>query len=356
MARIDRLFTDMLSGHGSDLHLSEGQPPKIRRHGRLVALDHPILTAETMRGYLQEICPAEYWERFLETGDLDFAYALGTVARFRANYFKQSHGMGAVFRTIPAKIKTLDELNLPPVLKTLSLIRSGLVLVTGPTGSGKSTTLAAIIDLINATSSRHILTIEEPIEFVHPAKKSIICQREVGTDVNSFSDGLRAAGRQDCDVVLVGEMRDYETISLAVTAATMGSLVFGTLHTNTAPSTVDRIIDQFPADRQSQVRTMLSESLKGVITQVLCKKIGGGRVPSQEILLVNGAVANLIREGKTFQIPSIMQTSRGSGMQTMNDALFDLVKNKLVQPEDAMAKSLAKADLKSALKRINIDA
>ncbi|TLY42979.1 MAG: type IV pili twitching motility protein PilT, partial [Nitrospirae bacterium] len=227
MARIDRLFTDMLSGHGSDLHLSEGQPPKIRRHGRLVALDHPILTAETMRGYLQEICPAEYWERFLETGDLDFAYALGTVARFRANYFKQSHGMGAVFRTIPAKIKTLDELNLPPVLKTLSLIRSGLVLVTGPTGSGKSTTLAAIIDLINATSSRHILTIEEPIEFVHPAKKSIICQREVGTDVNSFSDGLRAAGRQDCDVVLVGEMRDYETISLAVTAATMGSLVFG---------------------------------------------------------------------------------------------------------------------------------
>src|SRR5213594_900216 len=192
MARIDRLFTDMLSGHGSDLHLAEGQPPKIRRHGRLIALDHPILTAETMRDYLQEICPAEYWERFFETGDLDFAYALGTVARFRANYFKQSHGMGAVFRTIPAKIKTLDELNLPPVLKTLSLLRSGLVLVTGPTGSGKSTTLAAIIDLINDTRSLHIITIEDPIEFVHGNKKCLVHQREIGTHATSFAEALKA--------------------------------------------------------------------------------------------------------------------------------------------------------------------
>jgi len=325
MARIDRLFTDMLSGHGSDLHLSEGQPPKIRRHGRLVALDHPILTAETMRGYLQEICPAEYWERFLETGDLDFAYALGTVARFRANYFKQSHGMGAVFRTIPAKIKTLDELNLPPVLKTLSLIRSGLVLVTGPTGSGKSTTLAAIIDLINATSSRHILTIEEPIEFVHPAKKSIICQLEVGTDVNSFSDGLRAAGRQDCDVV------------------------FGTLHTNSAVKTVDRIIDVFPSAQQPQIRAMLADSLKGVCAQILLRTADGkGRIACNEILLSNAALSSSIREGKTTNIRNVIQGGKNQGMQLMDDVIQKYLSEQKITAEEAYMKATDKSRFSQA--------
>ena len=313
MARIDRLFTDMLSGHGSDLHLSEGQPPKIRRHGRLVALDHPILTAETMRGYLQEICPAEYWERFLETGDLDFAYALGTVARFRANYFKQSHGMGAVFRTIPAKIKTLDELNLPPVLKTLSLIRSGLVLVTGPTGSGKSTTLAAIIDLINATSSRHILTIEEPIEFVHPAKKSIICQREVGT------------------------------------AATMGSLVFGTLHTNSAVKTVDRIIDVFPSAQQPQIRAMLADSLKGVCAQILLRTADGkGRIACNEILLSNAALSSSIREGKTTNIRNVIQGGKNQGMQLMDDVIQKFLSEQKITAEEAYMKATDKSRFSQA--------
>jgi len=349
VALIDRLFSDMLAKGGSDLHLAEGQPPKIRRHGRLTTLDHPVLTAETMRGYLQEICLPERWERFVETGDLDFAYAFGTVARFRSNYFNQSHGMAAVFRTIPATIKTVDELNLPPVLKTMSLLRSGLVLVTGPTGSGKSTTLAAIIDLINETSSRHILTIEEPIEFVHPTKKSIICQREVGTDVNSFADGLRTAGRQDCDVVLVGEMRDYETISLAVSAATMGSLVFGTLHTNSAVKTVDRIIDAFPAAQQPQIRSMLADSLKGVCAQILLRTAdGSGRIACNEILLSNSALANSIREGKTTNIRNIIQGGKGQGMQLMDDVIQKYLSEQKITAEEAYMKATEKSRFSQA--------
>jgi twitching motility protein PilT len=344
VALIDRLFDDMLAKGGSDLHLSEGQPPKIRRHGRLAALDHPVLTAETMRGYLQEICLPDRWQRFLETGDLDFAYAFESAARFRSNYFNQSHGMAAVFRTIPATIKTLDELNLPPVLKTMSLLRSGLVLVTGPTGSGKSTTLAAIIDLINQTSSRHILTIEEPIEFVHPTKQSIICQREVGVDVNSFADGLRTAGRQDCDVVLVGEMRDYETISLAVSAATMGSLVFGTLHTNSAVKTVDRIIDVFPAGQQPQIRSMLADSLKGVCAQILLRTAdGSGRIACNEILLSSSALSNSIREGKTSNIRNIIQGGKGQGMQLMDDVIQKYLSERKITAEEAYMKATEKS-------------
>lgn len=344
MAKIDQLFTAMLAAEGSDLHLAEGQPPKIRRHGRLVQLDQPTLTNEMIRGYLQEICGPDRWQSFVETGDLDFAHAFGDVARFRSNYFYQAHGIGAVFRTIPSKIKTLDELDLPPILATFASLRAGLVLVTGPTGSGKSTTLAAIIDLINATSARHILTIEEPIEFVHANKQSVICQREVGTDVTSFADGLRAAGRQDCDVILVGEMRDYETISLAVSAATTGALVFGTLHTNSAIKTVDRIIDVFPAGQQPQIRTMLADSLKGVCAQILLRSADGSwRIACNEILLSNSALANSIREGKTPNIRNIIQAGRNDGMQLMDDAIQKLLADRKISAEEAYMKATDKS-------------
>ncbi len=344
MPAIDALFDAMLSQNASDLHLAEGQPPKIRRHGRLETLDHPTLTAETIQTYLKEICSAPRWHSFLETGDLDFAYAFGDKARFRSNYFYQAHGMGAVFRTIPSTIKSLDDLRLPAVLKTFSLLRSGLVLVTGPTGSGKSTTLAAIIDLINETSARHILTIEEPIEFVHPNKKSIVCQREVGTDVNSFAEALRTAGRQDCDVILVGEMRDYETISLAVSAATTGSLVFGTLHTNSAVKTVDRVIDVFPAGQQAQIRSMLADSLKGVCAQILLRSVDAkGRLACNEILLASAALANSIREGKTPNIRNIIQAGKGQGMQLMDDAIQKYLSAKEITAEEAYMKATDKS-------------
>jgi twitching motility protein PilT len=344
MPKIDALFDILLAEDGSDLHLAEGQPPKIRRHGQLIKLDLPVLTADAMRGYLQEICEPERWQQFLETGDLDFAHVFGDRARFRSNYLYQAHGMGAVFRTIPTKIKTLEELDLPPVLKTLSLLRSGLILVTGPTGSGKSTTLAAITDLINETSARHILTIEEPIEFVHPNKRSILCQREVGVDVNSFADGLRTAGRQDCDVILVGEMRDYETISLAVSAATTGTLVFGTLHTNSAVKTVDRIIDAFPAGQQAQIRTMLADSLKGVCAQILLRQAdGNGRIACNEILLSSAALANSIRENKIPNIRNIIQGGRAQGMQLMDDAIQKLLNDHKIAPEEAYLKATEKA-------------
>jgi len=343
MARIDGLFEAMLEEDGSDLHLAEGQPPKIRKHGHLVALDQPALTSEVIRGYLEEICVPQRWQHYLEVRDLDFAYALGDRARFRCNYFYQVHGMAAVFRVIPTKIKTIDDLHLPSVLKRFIDLRSGMVLVTGPTGSGKSTTLAAIIDLINTTQARHILTIEEPIEFVHPIKQSIICQREVGTDVNSFADGLRIAGRQDCDVVLVGEMRDYETISLAVTAATMGVLVFGTLHTISAVKTVDRIIDVFPTGKQAQIRTMLADSLRGVCAQLLLKTVDGhGRVAVNEVLIGNPALSNSIREGNTPNIRNIIQGGRTQGMQLMDDSIAAQLKAGTISRDEAYMKAADK--------------
>jgi twitching motility protein PilT len=303
-----------------------------------------------LRDLLWSITPETYRKEWQERKDTDFAHETKD-ARFRVNIFSDRNGIGAVLRQIPTKIRTAEEMNLSQHVLGLCGLSKGLVLVTGPTGSGKSTTLAAMVDYVNRNRDDHIITIEDPIEFVHQNKKCLVNQREIGTHTNSFKSALRAALREDPDIVLVGEMRDLETISIALETAETGHLVFGTLHTNTAPSTIDRIIDQFPSDRQSQVRTMLSESLKGVVTQVLCKKIGGGRVPALEVLLCNNAVANLIREGKTFQVPSIMQTGRAQGMVTMNDALLDLVRSKQVLPKDAIAKAVHKAELKAALEK-----
>jgi len=344
MAKIDKLFQSLLSSSGSDLHMAEGQPPKFRIHGRMVKVQHPVLTADSMREYLGEICAPERWKHFHETNDLDFAYAMGDVARFRCNFFRQANGYGAVFRLIPAKIKTLEDLNLPPVLKTFGNLRSGLVLVTGPTGSGKSTTLAAIIDYINVRDARHILTIEEPIEFVHQNKRSVICQREVGLDTNSFAEGLRTGVRQDVDVILVGEMRDLETIALAITAAAMGSLVFGTLHTNSAVKTIDRIIDVFPAGQQSQIRTMLAESLKGICAQLLLKTSDGkGRVACNEILLGTSGLAATIREGNIGNIRNVIQGGGNMGMQLMDDAINRLLVAGRITGHEAYMKAIEKS-------------
>jgi twitching motility protein PilT len=343
MAMIDELFDIMLSKDASDLHLAQDSLPRIRLHGRVVELTgQPVLEEERIRTMLSEICSPQRWERFEETGDLDFAYALGTKARFRCNYNKQASGYGAVFRTIPSRIKTLEELKVPAVLKTFADYRAGMVLVTGPTGSGKSTTLAGVINEINENASRHILTIEEPIEFVHPMKNSVIVQREVGVDSPSFSSALRSASRQDADVILVGEMRDLETIALAVTAAEMGVLVFGTLHTNSAPKTVDRIIDVFPSDQQNLIRQSLATSLKAVCAQLLLKKKGGGRIAANEIMIQTRAISNYIREGKTNQLAGVIMSSKALGMQLMDDCIDALLKNNIIEGEEAYMKAIDK--------------
>jgi twitching motility protein PilT len=344
MPKIHRLFEIMMSADGSDLHMSEGEPPKIRAHGRMTRLNEPVLTSESITEYLREICPPDRWKHYLENRDLDFAYAMADVARFRSNYFYQSRGMGAVFRTIPAKVKTLEQLKMPAVLKHFAQLRSGLVLVTGPTGSGKSTTLAAMIDYINDHSARHIVTIEEPIEFVHQNKKCVICQREVGIDCNSFSEGLRTAVRQDCDVILVGEMRDLETISLAITAAAMGTLVYGTLHTNSAVKTIDRIIDVFPAGQQPQIRTMLADSLKGICAQLLLQTSDKkGRVATNEILVANSGLSATIREGNIQNIRNIIQSGREQGMQLMDDSINKYLKEGRISGHEAYMKAADKA-------------
>ena len=340
MAVIDQLFNAMFSLGGSDLHLSEKEPPKIRHHGRLRKLTHPPLTGDMMREYLEEICSPDRWQEYLATGDLDFAYSMGEEARFRANYFFQEHGMAAVFRIIPVKIKTLEQLQMPPVLKKFCRLRSGLVLVTGPTGSGKSTTLAAIIHEINMNSARHILTLEEPIEFVHPNIRSIICQREVGVDVPSFAEGLKIATRQDCDIILVGEMRDRESIALAISAAAMGTLVFGTLHTNSAVKTIDRIINVFEADEQQQIRTMLADSLQGICAQLLLKTADlKGRVACNEILLRSSALPACIREGNISNIRTIIQGGRTQGMQSMDASIQQRLGAQLISGEEAYMKA-----------------
>jgi twitching motility protein PilT len=348
---IDRLFYRLVSERASDLHLSSNETPMIRKDGDMMRLEgEGVLSTEQLFALLDPIIPSANRSQFEQESDTDFAYSIEGLARFRANLFRDRHGVGAVFRTIPAKIIPAEALGLSSAITDLCKLHKGLVLVTGPTGSGKSTTLCAMVDLINRTRNGHIITIEDPIEFVHENKQCLINQREIGHHTRSFKRALRAALREDPDVVLVGEMRDLETISIAIETAETGHLVFGTLHTTTAYSTVDRIIDQYPPDQQEQIRVMLSESLKGVVSQTLCKKIGGGRVAALEILLVNPAVSNLIREGKTFQIPSIMQTAKNVGMKLLNEALSDLVASKQVLAEEAMAKAVDKTGLALALK------
>jgi len=348
---MDELLQIMVVHNASDLHLQSDYPPAYRVDGDMVVLEgYDSVSPDRLEELLFSIAPPKNRLQWQETRDTDFAHETDK-ARFRVNLFADRKGIGAVLRQIPNQIKTAAELGVPKAVLDLCGLPKGLVLVTGPTGSGKSTTLASLIDHINRTRDDHIITIEDPIEFVHANQRCLVNQREIGVHTSGFKQALRAALREDPDVVLVGEMRDLETISIAIETAETGHLVFGTLHTNTAPSTIDRVIDQFPSDRQQQIRTMLSESLKAVVTQVLCKKIGGGRVAAQEILLVNGAISNLIREGKTFQVPSVMQTSRGSGMVTMNDALLELVKKREVAPKDALAKSQNKTELKASIER-----
>jgi twitching motility protein PilT len=346
------LFLRIVRERCSDLHLSTGNPPLFRKDGDIVPLGETApLRAEEARELLYAITPPDSRAEFEERRDADFSYEIPGVARFRCNLFLDRNGLGGVFRVIPTEIPSAQALGLPGQVLDLCALHKGLVLVTGPTGSGKSTTLASMIDHINRTRSAHVITIEDPIEFVHQNRRCLINQREVGAHTAGFRQALRAALREDPDIVLVGEMRDLETIAIAIETAETGHLVFGTLHTNTAPSTVDRIIDQFPADRQSQVRTLLSESLRGVIAQTLCRRKGGGRVAALEILLVTPAISNLIREGKTFQIPSIMQTAKGAGMVMLNDALLDLVGRGLVDPEEACSKAVAKAEMRALLAR-----
>jgi twitching motility protein PilT len=347
---IERLLRLLVGAEASDLHLRSGQPPLLRRQGELAREPSAPIPAERLEVLLASIMSPREIAEYREVGDTDWAYEIEGLARFRCNAGRDRHGPIAVFRVIPTTVRTADEMGLSKDVQNLCYLTKGLVVVTGPTGSGKSTTLAALVDLINRTRTDHIITIEDPIEFVHQSKQCLVTQRQVGLHTRSFKNALRAALREDPDIILVGEMRDLETVSIAIETAETGHLVFGTLHTTTAASTVDRIIDQFPADRQSQVRVMLSESLRGVIAQTLCKKIGGGRVAAREILLSIPAVSNLIREGKTFQIPSIMQTNRKVGMVTLNDALMELVDKKEVEPKEAYMKSVEKAGFAAALK------
>jgi twitching motility protein PilT len=353
---IDALFHAMVNAGASDLHLTVGSPPIIRKDGHMVPLDAnaTALTPPDLVALLGPIMPEKNRKEFTETHDTDFAYEIADLARFRSNVFADRKGPGAVFRVIPSKILTAEQLNLSPAILQLCMLNKGLVLVTGPTGSGKSTTLCAMIDYINRNRQDHIITIEDPIEFVHPNQKCLINQREVHTHTNSFKAALRAALREDPDIVLVGELRDLETVAIAIETAETGHLVFGTLHTTTAASTVDRIVDQFPADRQEQIRIMLSESLRGVIAQNLCRKIGGGRIAALEVLIATQAVSNLIREGKTFQINSLMQVGKGIGMVSLNDALMDLVTKKIVSPDEAHSKSVDKGGFEALLKRASI--
>jgi len=336
MAKIDALFKMMKEQKASDLHLSSGNPPIFRLHGEMVRLQFKALSHEELVPILMEILSDEQREHFQKHNDLDFAYSVPGLARFRGNILMTHRGIAAVFRIIPAKILTADELGLPEGVRRMTMFKKGLVLVTGPTGSGKSTTLAAMIDLINSTRKEHILTLEDPLEFIHENKLSLLNQRQIGEHTDSFGSALRAALREDPDIILVGEMRDLETIQLAMSAAETGHLVFGTLHTNTAAKTIDRIIDVFPKESRDQVRTMLSESLKGVVCQQLLKNAeGNGRVAAFEIMLGTPAIGNLIREAKTFQITSIIQTAKKDGMQLMDQHLLDLLKTKQVNADEA---------------------
>ncbi len=347
---LGELLKKLVQSASSDLHLRVGEPPIFRTHGEMKRQATPPISMEQLELMLLAVMPERNRGEWKETGDSDFAYEITGLARFRVNAARDRKGPMAVFRVIPAQVVSVEQLNISKEVQQLCYLTKGLVLVTGPTGSGKSTTLCALVDLINRTRTDHIITIEDPIEFVHENKKCVITQRQVGVHTDSFKRALRSALREDPDIVLVGEMRDLETIAIAIETAETGHLVFGTLHTTTASSTVDRIIDQFPADRQAQIRVMLSESLKGVVSQTLCKKLSGGRVAAREILLTTPAISNLIREGKTFQIPSIIQTSKQLGMLTLNDALLDLVEKKEISPDEAYMRSVEKAGLAGSFK------
>jgi twitching motility protein PilT len=351
VAELDKLFSFLLKKGGSDLHLAADAKPMIRLNGHMASLNAEPYKPEAVERLLLEIMPARNKEEYEQTGDTDFAYELPGAARFRCNAFRDRHGPGGVFRLIPSEVKTVDELGLPNTVRTFCQLSKGLVLVTGPTGSGKSTTLAAMIDHINATRKDHIITIEDPIEFVHENKLCMINQREVHSHTNSFARALRAALREDPDIVLVGEMRDLETTQIAIETAETGHLVLGTLHTTSAASTVGRLIEQFPANQQEQIRAMLSTSLKGVIAQTLLRrKDGGGRAAAIEVLVVNAAVQNNIREGKTHQIPTIMQIGAKLGMVCLNDAILKLVMDDKVDASEALARAVEKDDLRQRLK------
>lgn len=338
---LNDLLTMLVESGGSDLHLSVNSPPIIRVHGDLVRMQAPLITQEKLISILHPIMGYEQKEIYFKSGNLDFAYEIKGVARFRANYFNQYYGMAAVFRIIPSKIPSIDQLKLPQILKKIAMYRSGMVIVTGPTGSGKSTTLAAIIDYINDNKAAHIITIEDPLEFSHNNKQCVIDHREVGIHATSFADALRASLREDPDIILVGEMRDLETIYQAIKAAETGVLVFATLHTNSAAKTVDRMIDVFPAKQQEQIRSMLSESLRGVVAQQLMKTVDGkGRCAANEILISMAGLGNLIREGKTTMIPNFIQTGRQEGMITMDMALIDLLEKKKINLKAAKEKAI----------------
>jgi twitching motility protein PilT len=346
MAQIDALFNLMFSEKASDLHLSAGNPPILRIHGELTRVDAPALQDDLLKVMLYEIAPEYKIKTFEETGDVDFGYEITGVSRFRANFFTQKNGIAAVFRQIPTTVLSFEDFEkvgapLPAVLKKFAMLHKGLVVVTGPTGSGKSTTLAAIVDYANKNRRDHIITVEDPIEFVHQSKSCLVNHREVGVHTKSFASALRGALREDPDIILVGELRDLETIELALTAASTGHLVFGTLHTQSAAKTVDRIIDVFPADQQNKIRATLSESVKGVIAQNLFKRVDKkGRVAALEILVFNTAVANMVREGKTHQIPGMIQVGKKYGNMPLDDSIMDHLKMKRISPEEAYEKSI----------------
>jgi twitching motility protein PilT len=344
--RIDTLLRIVVDKKASDLHLAVGSPPMVRVDGDLLRLKWRTLTEEDYESLIGPIAPKRPFKEWQETGDTDFAYAMGKIARFRVNLFRQEHGSGAVLRMIPPRVLSIEELGLPPVVANVARVSRGLVLLTGPTGSGKSTTLAALLDWINRTRASHIITIEDPVEFLHVPRKSVISHRELGFDTPTFAGALKAALREDPDVVLVGELRDLETMSLALRAAETGLLVFATLHTNSAARAVDRLIDSFSAEEQEQVRTVLAEVLKAVVAQVLLKKQGGGRVPAFEVLRGSSALANNIREGKTGMITTLIQTGRASGMIGMDQYLADLVVAEIVNLDDALEKALDKDQFK----------
>ncbi|MBT8358110.1 MAG: type IV pilus twitching motility protein PilT [Desulfobacterales bacterium] len=350
MARIDAFFKLMNEQGASDLHLISGQPPALRIRGDIERIKYKVLDDDDLRSMLYEISPEEKVKIFEEAGDVDFGYEIPGLARYRANFFMQKNGIGAVFREIPSTIMTVEQLGLPAVISKLATLPRGLVLVTGPTGSGKSTTLAAIIDVANRSRKDHIITIEDPIEFVHQSQSCIVNHREVGIHTNTFGAALRGALREDPDIILVGEMRDLETIALAIEAASTGHLVFGTLHTTSAPKTVDRAIEVFPANEQAQIRSTLADGLRAIIAQVLFKRIDKkARCVALEILIANPAVRNLVREGKTHQIPSMIQTGKKYGMQLLDDAIMDLYNKGWISADEAYMKSNEKAKFRPLL-------